>query len=79
MLLRAPIRFIAIASDSCASLLIEPYDIAPVLNRLTIDSTGSTSAIGIGSRLDLSRIKLRNVQSFPVSSSISRLYSLKSS
>ena len=43
-----PMRFIAIASVSCASWLIEPYDIAPVANRLTIDSTGSTSSIGIG-------------------------------
>ena len=36
------------ASVSCASWLIDPYDIAPVANRLTIDSTGSTSSIGIG-------------------------------
>ena len=38
----------AIASVSCASPLIEPYDIAPVANRLTIVSTGSTSSIGTG-------------------------------
>ena len=38
----------AIASVSCASWLIEPYDIAPVANRLTMDSTGSTSSIGTG-------------------------------
>src|SRR3954469_18369799 len=31
----APILFIATASVSCASLLIEPYDMAPVENRLT--------------------------------------------
>ena len=43
-----PSRFIAIASVSCASWLIEPYDIAPVAKRLTIDSTGSTSSIGTG-------------------------------
>ena len=36
------------ASVSCASSLIEPYDIAPVANRFTIDSTGSTSSSGIG-------------------------------
>ena len=41
-----PMRFIAMASVSCASWLIEPYDIAPVAKRLTIDSTGSTSSIG---------------------------------
>ena len=32
----APIRFIAIASVSCASWLIEPKDIAPVEKRLTM-------------------------------------------
>jgi hypothetical protein len=42
----APSRFIAIASVSCASWLMEPYDIAPVENRLTISLTGSTSSIG---------------------------------
>src|SRR5436190_22021098 len=44
----APRRFIAIASVSCASLLIDPYDIAPVAKRLTISSTGSTASIGTG-------------------------------
>ena len=29
-------RFIAIASVSCASLLMDPYDIAPVAKRFTI-------------------------------------------
>ena len=48
-----PIRFIAIASVSCASWLIEPYDIAPVAKRLTIASTGSTSSIGTGCRRGL--------------------------
>ena len=43
---RPPSRFIAIASVSCASPLIEPYDIAPVENRFRIDSIGSTSSIG---------------------------------
>ena len=41
-------RFIAIARVSCASLLMEPYDIAPVLNRFTMLSTGSTSSMGTG-------------------------------
>ena len=45
-----PSRFMAIASVSCASPLIEPYDIAPVAKRLTIVSTGSTSSIGTGGR-----------------------------
>ena len=43
-----PMRFIAMAIVSCASWLIEPYDIAPVANRLRIDSTGSTSSSGTG-------------------------------
>src|SRR3954469_12965134 len=38
-----PRRFIAIARVSCASWLIDPYDIAPVEKRLTISETGSTS------------------------------------
>jgi hypothetical protein len=42
-------RFIAIASVSCASVEIEPSDIAPVAKRLTISVQGSTSSIGIGS------------------------------
>src|SRR5262249_24196581 len=44
---RPPGRFIAMASFSCASAEIEPYDIAPVANRRTISATGSTSSIGI--------------------------------
>ncbi len=47
---RPPIRFIAIASVSCASLLIDPNDIAPVAKRLTISLAGSTSSIGSGLR-----------------------------
>ena len=43
VLLLPPMRFIAIASVSCASLLIEPNDIAPVAKRFMMDSTGSTS------------------------------------
>jgi hypothetical protein len=34
----------AMASASCASLLIDPYDIAPVLNRRMMFSIGSTSS-----------------------------------
>ena len=42
-----PILFIAMARVSCASPDIEPYDIAPVANLLTISDTGSTSSSGI--------------------------------
>ncbi len=41
-------RFIAIASVVCASVEIEPSDIAPVAKRLTISLAGSTSSIGTG-------------------------------
>ncbi len=40
-------RFIAIARFSCASRLMEPRDMAPVLKRLTISRAGSTSSRGI--------------------------------
>ena len=40
-----PRRFIAIASVSCVSRLIEPSDIAPVTKRLTISLAGSTSSM----------------------------------
>ena len=49
VLLLAPILFIATARVSCASLLIEPRDIAPVANLLTISLAGSTSSIEIAS------------------------------
>ena len=42
-----PIRFIAIASEVCASVLIDPSDMAPVANRLTISFAGSTSSIAM--------------------------------
>ncbi len=45
---RPPMRFIAIASVSCASLLMDPNDIAPVAKRFTISLAGSTSSIGTG-------------------------------
>ena len=64
VLLLPPSRFMAMASVSCASPLIEPYDIAPVANRLTIDSTGSTSSIGTGWHLSSLKSKRpRSVQS----------------
>jgi hypothetical protein len=43
-------RFIAIARFSCASVEIDPSDIAPVQKRLTISLAGSTSSIGTGGR-----------------------------
>ncbi len=45
---RPPMRFIAIASVSCASREIEPRLIAPVQKRLTISLAGSTCSSGIG-------------------------------
>ena len=51
----------ATASASWASWLIEPYDMAPVLKRRTIASTGSTSSIGTGARFGLRRIRPRSV------------------
>ena len=48
---------------SCASWLIEPYDIAPVANRLRIASTGSTSSSGIGGRSALKSSRPRSVPS----------------
>ena len=38
----------AMASVSCASLLMDPKLMAPVVKRLTISLAGSTSSIGIG-------------------------------
>ena len=43
-----PSLFIAIAKASWASFDIDPYDIAPVLNLLTIDNALSTSSKGTG-------------------------------
>ena len=37
-----PIRFMAIANVECASVEIDPKDIAPVANRLTISFVDST-------------------------------------
>ena len=58
---RAPIRFIAMASVSCASLEMEPNDIAPVAKRLTIAVAGSTSSIGTGWAAHLNSIRPRSV------------------
>ena len=78
VLLLPPMRFIAIASVSCASLLIEPNDIAPVANRFMIDSTGSTSSSGIGlPRETCKSISPRSVHSFCAGRSSAALYSLK--
>ncbi|MND00864.1 hypothetical protein D3C83_196250 [compost metagenome] len=41
-------RFIAIASVVCASVEIDPKDIAPVEKRFTISLAGSTSSMGTG-------------------------------
>ncbi len=72
-----PIRFIAIASVSCASFEMEPYDIAPVAKRLTISLTGSTSSIGTGSRAPSRKVKSpRNVASRSDWSSTRLVYSL---
>ena len=51
-------RFMATASVLCASVLIEPSDIAPVAKRLTISAAGSTSSSGMalaGSTLNSNR------------------------
>ena len=56
-------RFMAIASVSCASWLIDPYDIAPVAKRFMIDSTGSTSSIGMGAAAARSAMSPRSVAS----------------
>ncbi len=49
----------AIESVRCASGLSEPSDIAVTTNRLTIDSTGSTSSKGTGSPSGSTRIRSR--------------------
>ena len=41
-------RFMAMASVSCASAEIDPYDMAPVEKRAMIEEIGSTSSSGIG-------------------------------
>ncbi len=56
-------RFMAMASVSCASALMEPNDMAPVAKRFTISLAGSTSSSGIGRGIFFSSIKPRNVHS----------------
>ena len=52
-----PSLFIANAKDSCASVEMEPRDIAPVANLLTISFSGSTSSKGRESVAYLNFIK----------------------
>ena len=54
-------RFIAMASVSCASLRIDPNDMAPVAKRFTISLAGSTSSIGIGLAASFNSIRPRSV------------------
>ena len=70
-------RFIAIASVSCASWLIEPYDIAPVAKRFTIASTGSTSSSGTFCPAGFRRNSPRSVARCSFCTSTARVYSLK--
>lgn len=51
----------AMARVSCASLEMEPYDMAPVEKRLTISLIGSTSSTEIGSRPELKPNRPRSV------------------
>ena len=68
----------AIASVSWASLEIEPYDIAPVANLLTISLAGSTSSSGIACTAHWKSSRPRSVSSFVCCSSISCWYFLNS-
>ena len=60
LLERPPRRLSAIASVSCASLEIEPSDIAPDAKRRTISLEGSTSSSGSGSPAGTSSISPRS-------------------
>ena len=68
VLLLASILFIAMARVSCASRLMEPRDIAPVANRGSIFSIGSTSSIGMGKNLDSSNSSICLSEMYPVGS-----------
>ena len=71
-------RFMAIASVSCASFEIDPYDMAPVEKRDMIEEIGSTSSIGIGPpAAGLSRSSPRSVPRLSAWSSTAAVYSLK--
>ncbi|CPU64065.1 Uncharacterised protein [Mycobacteroides abscessus] len=77
---RPPRRFIAIARVSWASAEMEPYDIAPVLKRLTISLTGSTSSSGTAGRSpSRSSRRPRSVMSREDCSSTRCVYSRKMS
>ena len=75
----------ATARVSWASFEIEPYDMAPVANRLTISLAGSTSSRGTGppeaesSAAHVNSSRPRSVSSFVCCSSISRWYFRNSS
>ena len=56
-----PMRFIATAKVACASVEMDPSDIAPVANRVTISFADSTSSIGTGAPADLISNMPRNV------------------
>ncbi len=71
-----PMRFMAMASVACASVEIEPSDIAPVAKRLTISLADSTSSSGTGGAAGLSSNSPRKVMCRRVWSLISLAYSL---
>ncbi len=70
-------RFMAMASVSCASLLIEPNDIAPVVKRFTISLAGSTCSSEIGLAPFFNFIKLRKVERLLLWLSMRSVYSWK--
>ncbi|CAM5668554.1 hypothetical protein SVIOM74S_04825 [Streptomyces violarus] len=74
-----PSWFMAMARVSCASCEMEPYDMAPVENRLTISETGSTSSTGMGFRSDLKPNRPRSVISRSDCSFTRSVYFLKMS
>jgi len=71
-----PMRFIATASVVCASVEIEPSDIAPVTKRLTISLAGSTSSSGTGVAAGFSSNRPRSVMCRRVWSLMIFAYSL---
>ena len=56
-----PMRFMAMAKVACASVEMEPNDMAPVAKRLTISFAGSTLSKGIAAPTDLISNKPRKV------------------
>ena len=54
-------RFMAMAKVACASVEMEPNDMAPVAKRLTISFAGSTLSKGIAAPTDLISNKPRKV------------------